>query len=252
MRGIIIVSLMMACMAGVAVQVTADVYLKQHYHTDAYTIKEEKVPAIDYVSTAWYSKNRARIDHTADTTILFNFDTKNMTMLCHKSKTYTEMPVMDVQSLMKQSMGDDEMDDEAKKQMAAMMEQMTAMMKPTFTVKATAEKKKIRKWNALKYLLTTSIAGVTMDSEVWASPDIKVDYKLYNNFMNMFLTKIPGLDEVTKEMEKINGFMVRMIISNQLQGMPKKSTIELLEIKEKAPPPKDGYDIPAGYKKIKL
>jgi hypothetical protein len=228
----------------------ADVFLKQKHHTDAYTIMNQAVPASDRVVSIWYTKDKARIDQTSDTTVIFRLDKKTMTVLCHRTKTYAEMPLGDISSMMADAMGeDDEMDAEAKSQAAAMMQQMAAMMKPTVTVKETAETKKIKTWNTRKYLLTTSVAGVTANSEVWACADIKADYAFYNKLMNVYVAKMPGADAVTKEIEKIKGFMVLLSSSSQVMGASIKMEQELLEIKENAASPAGGYEVPAGYKK---
>jgi hypothetical protein len=228
----------------------ADVFLKQKHHTDAYTIMNQEMPATDKVVSIWYTKDKARMDQTADTSIIFRLDKKTMTLLCHRTKTYTEMPLADISSMMANAMGeDDEMDAEAKSQAAAMMQQMAAMMKPTVTVKETADTKKIKNWNTRKYLLTTSIAGVTANSEVWACPDIKADYAFYNKLMNVYVAKMPGAEAVTKEIEKIKGFMVLLTSSSNVMGATVNMVQELLEIKENAAPPAGGYEVPAGYKK---
>jgi hypothetical protein len=228
----------------------ADVFLKQKHHTDAYTIMNQAVPASDRVVSVWYTKDKARIDQASDTTVIFLLDKKAMIMLCHKDKTYAEMPLADISTMMADAMGkDDEMDAEAKSQAAAMMQQMAAMMKPTVTVKETAETKKIKNWNTRKYLLTTSIGGVMANSEVWACADIKADYAFYNKLMNVYVAKMPGADAVMKEIEKIKGFMVLLSSSSNVMGSSVKMVQELLEIKENAAPPAGGYEVPAGYKK---
>lgn len=229
----------------------ADVFIKQKQHTGAYTIMSQNVPAVDRVMSIWFDKDKARIDQTADTTIIFRLDKQTMTMLYHATKSYAVMPVKDVSSMMADAIGDDdEMDEEAKAQAQAMMQQMAGMMKPTITVKETGETKKIKGWNTKKYQLTTSIAGVTANADVWASPDIKVDYSFYNKLMNVYLAKMPGAEDISREIEKIKGFMVLLTSSSQVMGASVKTTQELVEIKENAPPPPGGYDIPAGYKKI--
>jgi hypothetical protein len=229
----------------------ADVFLKQRHHTDAYTIMNQAVPASDRVVSVWYAKDKARIDQSPDTSIIFLLDKKTMIMLNHANKTYAEMPLSDISTMMADAMGnDDEMDAEAKSQAAAMMQQMAAMMKPTVTVTETAETKKIKNWNTRKYLLTTSISGITANSEVWACADVKADYAFYNKLMNVYVAKMPGADAVMKEIEKIKGFMVLLSSSSSVMGASVKMVQELLEIKENSAPPAGGYEAPAGYKKI--
>jgi|WetSurMetagenome_2_1015567.scaffolds.fasta_scaffold10520_4 hypothetical protein len=228
----------------------ADVFLKQRNHTDAYTIMNQAVPASDRVVSVWYTKDKARIDQSHDTSIIFLLDKKTMIMLNHANKTYAEMPLSDISTMMADALGnDDEMDAEAKSQAAAMMQQMAAMMKPAVTVTETAETKKIKNWNTRKYLLTTSISGITANSEVWACADVKADYAFYNKLMNVYVAKMPGADAVMKEIEKIKGFMVLLSSSSNVMGASVKMVQELLEIKENAAPPAGGYEVPAGYKK---
>jgi hypothetical protein len=229
----------------------ADVFIKQKHHTGAYTLMNQNIPATDRMVSIWYDKDKARIDQTADTTIIFRLDQKTMTMVYHKSKTYAVMPVKDVSSIMADAIGnDEEMDEESKAQAAAMMQQMAGMMKPTMTVKETAETKKIKSWNTKKYQLSTSIAGVTANSELWACPDIKADYSFYNKLMNVYIAKMPGAEDITKEIEKIKGFPVLTTSSTQVMGASVNMEQELLEIKENAAPPAGGYEVPGGYKKM--
>lgn len=239
-----------AVVLSASVPLSADVFLKQKHHADPYTIMKQKVAAVDRVQNVWIGKDRARVDQSADTTMIIRLDKKAMYVLFHATKTYAETPLADIQETVSKAMDDEDMSAEEKEQASAMMAQMAAMMKPTITVQETAEKKKIKSWNCQKYVLTMVISGITMTSEIWASADIKTDYAFYNKVMNVYLSKMPGMQESMKELEKIKGFMVLMTSSGQVMGAQTRTTEELMEINEKSGPPAGGYEVPAGYKKI--
>jgi hypothetical protein len=230
--------------------VPADVFLKQKHHADPYVIMGQKMQAVDRVQSVWFTKDRARVDQTADTSMIIRLDRKKMLVLFHASKTYAETPLADIQETVSQAMDDEGMSGEEKAQAQAMMAQMTAMMKPAITVQETKETKKIKSWNCQKYLMTMTISGITMTSEIWATTDIKADYSFYNKVMNVYLSKMPGMQEAMKEVEKIKGFMALMTSKGQVMGAQTSTTEELIEINEKSGPPAGGYDVPAGYKKI--
>lgn len=236
------------CIAG-TVPVDADVYLKQKHHADSGVVMGQRMPAVDRVSDVWFSKDMARINQTPDTAILFRFDRNEMYVISRKARSCMVMPLEDIQAAMSKAMERQGMTAAQKQQAEAMMQQMAAMMKPAFSVKETAEKKKIRSWNCRKYLLTTTIQGMTINSTIWASDEIKVDYAFYNRLVNVYMAKLPGMSDAMKEIDKIKGFMVMMTTSGTVAGSSVKSEEELLEIQEKAPPPPEGYEIPAGYKK---
>jgi hypothetical protein len=239
-----------AMVVTVTFPLVADVYLKQKHHIDPYTLAGQRYAASEGITTIWFAKDRARVEQNADTTIIIRLDKKSMTVVYHTSKTYREQPLESVQSVIDKAMETEEMTPEAKAQAQAMMQRMAAMMKPTFTVQETQETKKIGKWNCRKYLLTVSIAEVKSTSEVWATADVKVDYAFYNTLMNVYLAKMPSMEDTMKEMEKIKGFMVLTNSSSQVGGATMKTSIELIEIDDASKPPAGGYEVPAGYKKV--
>jgi len=138
--------------------------------------------------------------------------------------------------------------------MKALPEFMKNMMKMKATVQPTTETKKIKNWDAKKYLQTIEMAMGKTTSEIWATEDIKINKDLYLKFSTALFAMQPGMkdmiDDMMKEMQKIKGFQVLSSSVSDMMGTQIKSTVELQEIREDNPPA-GTYDIPAGYKQKK-
>jgi len=126
------------------------------------------------------------------------------------------------------------------------------MMKMDASVQETTETKTINKWKCRKYLVTITSAMGPMNTEVWATEDLKVDKKIYDQLASRMFSAMPGMqgsmESMKKEMEKIKGVQVMTVSSIIMMGQPQKTTTELLEFKD-AKAPADIFAIPAGYKK---
>ncbi|MFZ2634286.1 MAG: hypothetical protein WA081_04235 [Desulfosalsimonadaceae bacterium] len=89
-------------------------------------------------------------------------------------------------------------------------------------------------------------------SEVWATEDLKVDKKVYEQLASRMLSSMPGLQSsvegMKKEVEKIKGVQVMTVSSFTMMNQVHKATTELLEFKE-GTAPSGIFAIPAGYKK---
>ena len=239
--------LIVACVA-VPLAVQADVYIKQKNHTDGFSMMGQSQPAKDDMFVTWMGKDMARMDHGEDSTIIIRMDKKVMYMIDHSEMRYTEMPIDSKGDIFSSAIAASDLSDEEQAEAKKMMAGFAKMMKPKVSVKATGETQKIKNWNCEKYDMTMSMMGMTTKSEVWASEDIKIDYELYRNLTFSLMGQTQGIEDMMKEMEKIEGIVVLSTGSMSMMGTDVKSTQELLEVSEKLAPG-GTYNIPTGYKK---
>jgi hypothetical protein len=239
--------LVVACVV-VPLAVQADVYIKQKNHTDAFSMMGQSQPAKDDLFVTWMSKDKARMDHGEDTSIIIRMDKKVMYMINHAEMKYTEMPIDSKGDIFSSAIASSDLSDEEQAQAKKMMEGFAKMMKPKVSVTETGETQKIKSWNCKKYNMTMSMMGATTKSETWASEDIKIDYELYRSLTFSLMGQTPGIEDMMKEMEKIKGIVVLSTGTMSMMGTDVKSTQELLEVAEKSAPG-GTYEVPDGYKK---
>jgi hypothetical protein len=232
----------------VPLAVRADVYIKQKNHTDSFSMMGQTQPAKDDFFVSWMSKDKARMDHGEDTSIIIRLDKKVMYLINHAEMEYREMPFSETSDLLTAAISGTGLSDEDKAEAQKMMKRFAQMMAPKITVKATGEMQKIKNWNCKKYIMTTKMMGTTSTSEVWATEDIKIDYELYSTLMLSMMPKTPGLEKMQEEMRKIKGLTVLSSGTTSMMGADVKSTQELLEVAEKSAPA-GTYEVPSGYKK---
>jgi hypothetical protein len=136
-----------------------------------------------------------------------------------------------------------------------MKQPMQGNMGLKVTVTATAERKKINTWNCKKYVQKMEIMGMAIESEIWATEDLKMDPEIYSKFISAGLRQNPAMKaevgKMVEEMKKIKGVQVQTFTSNVMMGQTIKSTVELVEFKE-GTAPAGTFALPAGYTKAKM
>ena len=223
---------------------TADIYMKQKQHTDAFEVMGQKEPAKDLITEVWIAKDKIRSNNEEQSMLILA--EKGVTyFMDHANMTYTEMP-SDFSKILE---GTD--DEEA----AGMMQMMQGMMKMEVTITPTNETKKIGKWNCKKYLQKIESFMGPMESEIWATEDIKIDMQMYAQYAASAMAKMPGMqaaaEAMMKEMKKIKGVPVLTKASNTVMGQTINSSTELLEARE-GKAPAGTFELPKGYKKTKM
>jgi hypothetical protein len=219
--------LLVAAVAG------ADTLLVTKSHTDGFSMMGKNQPAKDLQVETWVGADRvARVD--AEKTIILRADLKKLYVVDHAEKTYSaiDLPV------------------EFKKllpaEMAAMMEQMTSMMKMTATVTPTDETRQIGGRNARKYLISVSNPmGMTMNIESWATKELDVDVAALRELQISASSLQPGGDW-TRKLAEVEGYPVLQESTMTMRGLQVKSREELVSA-EKKDAPAGVYDPPAGY-----
>jgi len=238
-------AVVMMLVAGTALG--AEIYIKQTRKTDPVTIMGQTQPEKTETMVSWYGKDRVRVDTGEETSIIVRGDKNVMYMINHTEMTYGEIPV-----------GADffgaiagEAEDEETKQAMDMANQMAQSMMGSIQVKVTptTEAKKVRNWNARKYLIEMSMGSMMKaNSEAWATEDIKVDPRLYYMAANAMMAGMGGLETLIKEMQKVKGIVVYQETKSEAMGATMRMVEEVVEVGEKAAPA-GAFDIPKGYKK---
>jgi hypothetical protein len=227
-----------------AVSARADVYMKQKTHTGSFTVMGKTQPEKDETTVIWIADNKVRSDQGTEKSILFFADKGILYIIDHAKKTYAEMP-LDFGKAMNDALAG--RGEEAQK-MAGMMKGMMGSMSAKVT--ETGETKKIGNWDCRKYLIDMKIPMGEMNSETWATEDIKIDPKLYFSAINAMMASMPGFQEMIKEMQKIKGVVAYQMSTTKVMGADVTSTMELLECADKGAPA-GTYDLPASYTKVK-
>lgn len=239
----------LSCAAGLSVA-RADAYLKQIRTTEASEVMGQQVPASTQTSELWFSDKAARMDSGDGNSVILSAEGNVVYMLDHQAKTYTEIP-LDQAGLMAAMTPEGASDEDA--EAAEMMKQMVASMMANtqVTVTPTEERKKFREWSARKYLVEIKMPMGTANSEVWASPEVRIDMRLFQKLSMAMSGMMTDVDKMLKEMEKIDGMEVFNSTVAEIMGSKVKTTSELIEYAQK-PAPAGAYALPQGYTKTKL
>ncbi len=213
----------------------AGVIMKQSVKTDAFEIMGQTRPAQEMIQTIYIGESRMRADNEKVSMIIY-LDDQKMMMLNHEKKTVTEIPLQFGQS-MKDS------DSEKAKSMQNML-QMSLKITPTDQTR-TIDNRTCR-----KYLQVVETGMGKMESEMWVTDELKMDYQKYAKFMAAMMAKQPGMkqsvSDMLEEMKKINGVAVLSVSKNTIMGTQVQSTTRLLEFKRKDIP-SGTFDVPNEY-----
>ena len=220
--------------------ILADVYMKQKQHNSGFEMMGQKQEAETVIQEVWMAKDKVAMI-SPQKTILIRMDKNVQYVIDHMEKTVMEMPMGG--SKEKASEGS----------MADIQKMMGAMMKDVkVTVRATSETKKIGKWSCKKYIQEMTMFTGPIQTEIWATEDLKMDTDLAASMSMSGAALIPGmsahLEKLQQESKKIKGVPVRTITNSEMMGQSMTPSMELLEYKiTKAPT--HVFEVPAGYKK---
>lgn len=247
-RGMLVIGSVALIGLGLALPAQADVYMKQKVHTDAVQVMGQSQPAKDTTMTIWLTENKARMDQEGGTSSILLADQKLLYMIDHNKKQYAVMP-LDFDKMLQEAAGDDPNKAEAMAKMPGFMKNMMQGM--TAKVTETGETKTVGAWHCRKYLIEMNMgmAG-TVNSEAWATEDLKLDYAKVFTATNAMMAAMPGFENIIQEMKKIKGVVVYQTAKTKIMGSEVGSTTELVEAGDQSAPA-GTYDLPAGYKKVK-
>ncbi|WP_045222784.1 DUF4412 domain-containing protein [Desulfonatronum thioautotrophicum] len=222
----------------------AENFLKMRHVSEPFEIMGQRQSGSDEIVEIWLSGNRARMNSSDNSSVIFDGDTQLMFMLDHGERTYTEVPV-NLGEAMSGMFGGQE----GGQDMAAMMSQMMgAMMQVRAEVVDTGTTKTVNEWTCRVYKLTLNMPMGKTVSEICATDEIDVDVSMYNKIGHAMLAGQQGFEELLREMEKISGVAVLTVSRANVMGATMVTREELLEHRKKDAPV-GIFDIPEGYVK---
>ena len=215
--------------------VQADIFIQSKRHTDSYTMMGKTYPAQDLIITKWLSKDKFRSDEGNKSTIIVRLDINKVYVINHQEKSYSviDLPI------------------DLSKVLPPQAQQMMQMFNMKTTVTDTGETKKIRKWNCKKYVMNMQGRMININTEIWATKDIKIDYDTYKKFGEIITGLNPMFKDMGKELKKIEGLTIYSVITTNMMGNNIKTAEEVIEITKKSPP-KGHYELPTGYKEVQF
>ena len=241
---------MLMCLLALAVPGHADTFIKQVTNTDAVEMMGQKQPATSDTGTAWYAADKACMINADGNTTVYRADKGVMYMVDHNKKAYAEVPLTWLKDAMAGAVAEAEAEAE-NPEMAEAMKMMGGMMKFNVTVTPTEETKKIRDWDATKYIVEIDMGMGKVKSDTWAAPSLEVDVTAFMAMSNAMMAMFEGFDSGIEEMKKIKGMPVLSTSEMMMMGTVLKGSTELLEFSEKDAPA-GIYDIPEGYEKTDM
>jgi hypothetical protein len=224
---------------GVAIAAQADMTMTQVQTTQAMKNGKADGDPKTQSSILWIAADKIRMDGQNES-VLLKGDKDSVYLIDNKKKTYTGISLSQVANPTGQS----------QEMPAGMPAMMADMMKMEVTIEVTSEKKAINGWNCTKYLQTVKMMGTETTTELWATPDIKVDPAMANKLSSSLLLKSPAMKNLAAQMQKeygkIKGFVVYSVATSAVGGKETRTTSEIREVKESAAPA-GTYEVPAKY-----
>lgn len=248
LKGVLTVLLSAAVLAVfvLAAPTAADTFIKQTTFTDAYEVMGNKKPASYDTTETWLGKDMARMNAADNKSTILRADKNMIYMLDHTAKEYAEMPLDAFGDITKMADIDD---DKEAAQMAEMMKSMMGSIKVTVT--PTEETKKVGEWDCTKYVLEMTMPMGGQQIDMWATEELEIDADMYRLLTSSFMSNMPGFQDMMTEMKKIKGLTVLSTAQVKMMGSEVNSSTEIIEF-DKKDAPTGAYDIPEGYKKIKM
>jgi hypothetical protein len=224
--------LVVACVLAVPAWATETLITKRKI-TDTITAKGMEKPLEIQTELTWLGKDRLRVD-VGNWTTLVRSDLGKLYQINHDAKSYS---VVDLPFDLKKYITPEE----AKKA-------EDAVAKVTVTVTPTTETKKIKDWNATKYVMTLNVPkrGVFTE-QIWAVNDVGFDTKAWFEMMSVRMSLQPVGALMAAEQKKIVGMPVfiersQVLGKNSFTGRDEVLSIECKEA------PAGTFDLPKDYK----
>jgi hypothetical protein len=224
----------------------ADTYMRAHMTNAEYVAMGDTIPASEMVTELWMGDQWARME--MDTAaVLIDLANDKMFILDHNQQEYVKLSIGSMNEIF-ESMGLDTADQQAAAAIAMMQNMMAGM---SMTVTPTEESREVQGYNCTKYEVALDLKTTQVNSEVWATQDLKVDMPTYFKLTHSMIAMFPFFQEAMTEWQKIKGVPVLTVTDMQMQGTSTKTTTELLEVKQADPPP-GTYKLPEDYKETEV
>ncbi len=227
---------------------SADVYMKQLSHTDAYTMNGQNYEPTNDTIEMWIAGDKARLE-SDEAIVIARKDQDVVYFIDPAAKTYNEIKYSDLGNA-KAMMAAQGVDTANAEQMK-MMESMMAMMQVKATVTPTDSTKDIEGYNAKKYDVDIQMGTANAKSVYWVTGDINADYDLVAKLTNMMILQMPGASAAIDELKKMKGVPVESETTVNVMGSEMKTSMKLLSYDEKQAPA-SAFELPEGLTEKKM
>ena len=210
-----------------------DTKIVQTTHQDSFTVMGQTQPAKDEEQVLFIGADRMRLD-SGTTTVLVRLDQKKMFLLDHEAKTASavDLPI-DLGAMLPPGMG----------------EQMMQMMQFEVTVTPKDETRQIGQWQTTGYELSMASQMMSIQSTLWATTDLDIDFDAYYELYSQILTLQPGMKKMADELRQIKGLVIEQegVASMAMMGETSFTTSQKTVSIDEITPPSDLYDVPSDY-----
>jgi hypothetical protein len=216
--------------AGVA---HADTKIVQLSHQDSFTMMGQTQPATDTEQVLWIGSDRMRLDQ-GESSVLVRTDLGKIYFLDHVDKTSSaaDLP-LDIEKYLPQGMA----------------EQISQMMKFEVTVTPREETKTIGDWQTTGYDVAMVSPMVTVNSVIWVSSDLNLDFDTFYRLYESVVAVQPGMKDLIEALHQIGGFVIKQEGEAKMSMMGDsaiKTTQTTVSIDE-GDAPAGTYDPPTDY-----
>jgi hypothetical protein len=213
---------------------SADIYIREKEHIDAYQAGIKKTPAREGENEIWVGKYRA-VYITPAEIYIYDKKMKKVRFVNRREKTYVEADVpLDLSRLYSRE---------------------TAARMKTFKVRGTARRTdKTRtilnkKCTAYKLHYWVDAGGskyIESKGMLWVYEDIGPGFAVFNELMELIRLRDNRDEAFRREMQKAGGVQMRSDITHTQQGISIGTWSEVIELSKKDPPA-GVYEVPGGY-----
>lgn len=221
--------------------ISADIYIKEVEHRDAYTMGGAQTPASETESETWIKDKKIALKTGNNKTFIFDLTKKQFLFLNDKEKTYVEISVPPDSSQI------------FSEQLAAKYD----MYKETGTVTKTDKTRKLQGKTCTGYEIKTwrDSGGIRFSERsymVWATTDVPFDLNVYYGMLRCIRVLYNRDEVLLKNLDKIKGWQMELDMTMVRQGTEIKVTQRLVEMTREEVS-QEVFSIPKDYtKKEKL
>jgi hypothetical protein len=224
---------LLAALMSVAAVARPDTKIVQTTHQDSFTVMGQTQPAKDEEQVLWIGADRMRLD-SENTAVLVRLDQKKMYLLDLEAKTASavDLPI-DLGAMLPPGMG----------------EQMMQMMQFDVSVAPKGETRQIGSWQTTGYDLSMTSQMMSIQSTVWATTDLAIDFDAYYDLYSQILALQPGMQKMADELRRIKGLVIEQdgVATMSMMGDTSFKTGQKTLSIEYVEPPAGLYDVPSDF-----
>ena len=222
----------------VATWTSADTKIVQQSPQGSYAIMGQMQPATDTERILWVGEQRLRMTE-GETSFIVQDDTNNLLIIDHVQQTVSRVALpIDFAELLP----------------PGTMETMMPMLDFKVRVTPTGDTKMVGPWKANRYDVTMDSQFSTVQSTIWATQDVEVDWKHYRRLFHAVISLQPGSRDMIEKLQTIDGLVVeessvtrmKMAEDAEMTSHDVPISVETLD------PPPGIYDPQVGYTDVEF